>query len=148
MSKTKSQPKPLENRLFGLIFGAIFAAIAIIPVFFGGHLRIWALSIAMVWVALAVLLPSVLTPLNKLWALFGKMMQRITNPILMGLVFFLTVVPTGLILKLFGKDPMRRKFDSKASSYWIPREKNAWDRLFHSRQVIQQESFLKNHPNK
>ena len=70
----------------------------------------------------------------------------------MGLVYFLTVVPTGLILKLFGKDPMRRKFDSKASSYWIPREKNAllkddfdnqfWCVDWFSKTVVSQEYWI------
>jgi hypothetical protein len=40
----------------------------------------------------------------------------------MGFIFFLTVLPTGLILRLLGKDPMRRKFDTQAASYWILRE--------------------------
>ena len=40
----------------------------------------------------------------------------------MGMVFYLTVLPTGLILKLLGKDPMRRKLDSNQASYWLERE--------------------------
>ncbi|MFT6100966.1 MAG: hypothetical protein ACJAYF_003527 [Arenicella sp.] len=49
-------------------------------------------------------------------------MHSVINPILMGFIFFLTVLPTGLILGLLGKDPMRRKFDTQAASYWILRE--------------------------
>lgn len=124
MNKQAEQPKPLENRTFGLIFSGIFLVICLLPLLFGGEARIWALAISIAWAVPAIFVPSILAPLNRLWAKFGQIMHTIINPILMGLIFFLTVLPTGLILKLLGKDPMRRKFDSEASSYWISREKN------------------------
>ena len=39
----------------------------------------------------------------------------------MALVYFLTVLPTGLIMRLFGKDLLNRKLDKNAKSYWIER---------------------------
>ena len=89
---------------------------------FGGGYRLWALVIAIAWAVPALMFPAVLAPLNRLWAKFGLVMHKIINPVLMGLIFFLTVVPTGLIMKLLGKDPMRRKFDASATSYWIERK--------------------------
>lgn len=125
MNSQLEQPKPLDNRAFGLIFCGIFCIIALFPMFFGGEYRQWALIISVAWAVPALLFPAVLGPLNRLWAQIGQMMHKVINPILMGLVFFLTVVPTGLILKLLGKDPMRRKFDTQASSYWIARQENS-----------------------
>ena len=40
----------------------------------------------------------------------------------MGIVFYTTVVPIGLIMRLSGKDPLRLKFDRAARSYWIERD--------------------------
>ena len=114
--------KALSNRNFGLIFAAIFAFIGLLPLPFGGDPRMWALYIALAFFAVAVVLPVLLTPLNKAWVKFGLLMHKIVNPILMGLVFFLTIMPTGLILRLLGKDPMRRKKDPQADSYWITRQ--------------------------
>lgn len=119
------QPKPLDDRVFGLIFSGIFCVIALFPLLMGGSYRLWALGVAMAWAIPAIAFPAVLAPLNRLWAQFGQIMHKIINPILMGLIFFLTVVPTGIVLKLMGKDPMRRKYDAKASSYWIAREENS-----------------------
>ena len=115
-------PKPLENRTFGLIFAAIFMAITLFPLLRGSALRMWSLYVSGGFAALAILLPVTLTPLNLAFQKFGMMMHKITNPILMGLVFFLTVLPTGLVLKLLGKDPMHRKLDPQAETYWIKRE--------------------------
>ena len=122
MSHQAPQPKPLDNRVFGLIFSGIFCVIAFFPVLFGNDYRQWALIVAAAWAIPAILFPSVLAPLNRLWAQFGQLMHKVINPILMGLIFFLTVLPTAIVLKVLGKDPMRRKFDAKADSYWIARD--------------------------
>jgi len=118
----KKAPKPLANRPFGLIFAAIFLLIALFPLLKGQAINLWATYIFAAFAVSALILPRVLTPLNWLFQKFGQVMHKITNPILMGLVFFITVLPTGLILRLLGKDPMNRKLDPMAASYWIERE--------------------------
>lgn len=125
MSHQTPPPKPLDDRVFGLIFSGIFCVIALFPLIYGGAYRQWALVVAAVWAVPAIVYPSVLAPLNRLWAQFGQVMHKIINPVLMGLIFFLTVFPTAIVLKVLGKDPMRRKFDSKADSYWISRDNEA-----------------------
>ena len=72
--------------------------------------------------ALAVVRPAALTPLNKLWFQFGLLLGKIVAPIVMSLVFFLTVLPTGIIMRLLGKDLLNRKIDRSAPSYWVKRE--------------------------
>lgn len=125
VTQTDSTPKPLGNRPFGLIFAGIFLIIAAWPLMFGGGFREWAGIVAAAFTATALIIPAALAPLNRAWARFGQIMHKITNPLLMGLVFFVTVVPTGLILKLLGKDPLRRKLDEQADSYWIKRDTHA-----------------------
>ncbi len=118
-------PKMLSERSFGLIFAAIFLVIAAFPLMFGGGLRQWAAMVAGAFAVPAIVFPAVLKPLNIAWVHFGQLMHKIINPILMGLVFFVAVLPTGLILKLLGKDPMRRKLDPSAKSYWLERDANS-----------------------
>lgn len=131
---SETEVKMLSNRAFGLIFSGIFAIISLYPLLFGNQLRMWALIIAAAFGLTALIIPKILTSLNKLWVKFGLLMHSIINPILMGLVFFLTVLPTGIILKLLGKDPMNRKFDTNAKTYWIDREqkisKESFDNQF------------------
>ena len=122
-SKNKPQ-KELTNRTFGLIFAGIFLLIALFPLLGSSSIRMWALITCGVFATMAIAFPWSLTPLNRLWAKFGMLMHKITNPILMGLVFFIAVFPTGLILRLAGKDPMRRKVKPELESYWIQREQS------------------------
>lgn len=119
---TKGSTKELSNKTFGLIFAGIFLIIALFPLLVSNGIRMWAIIISSVFTISALALPAILTPLNRLWAKFGMLMHKITNPLLMGLVFFVAVLPTGLIMRILGKDPMRRKAKPDLDSYWIERE--------------------------
>ena len=111
-----------SERNFGLVFCAFFLIVGLLPVFSGGAPRIWAVLVALAFAALALLRPKVLAPLNRLWFRFGLLLGKIVAPIVLSLVYFLTVVPTGMVMRLLGKDPLRRKLDPSATSYWIERE--------------------------
>ena len=69
-----------------------------------------------------MLLPRALGPLHWLWQRLGLLLHKVTNPILLGLIFFGAVVPTGLVMRALGKRPLRLTFDPAAKSYWILRE--------------------------
>jgi hypothetical protein len=80
------------------------------------------LAIAAGFLAVALVRPSLLSPLNRLWFMFGLLLHKIVTPVIMGLIFFLTVTPTGLIMRLSGRDPLRLRRDPEAKTYWIERE--------------------------
>ena len=65
---------------------------------------------------------KLLTPFNQLWFKFGMILGAIISPIVMGIVFFLVVTPTGLILRIMGKDLLNKKYDKKKRTYWIKRD--------------------------
>ncbi len=113
--------KQSSDRSFGIVFTVVFAVIGLWPMLGDGQIRVWSISIAGLLLAISVIRPAILAPLNRLWTRFGLLLHRITNPIIMGFVFFLAVTPTAVILKLMGKDPLRRGFDREAKSYWIER---------------------------
>jgi len=112
-----------SERGFGIVFAIVFAIIGLFPLWSGGSIRIWALVIAAIFVALAFIVPQVLKPLNKAWFKFGLFLGGIIAPIVMGLLYFLVVTPTGFVMQtLLGKDLLRTKLDPEAKSYWIKRE--------------------------
>ena len=61
-----------------------------------------------------------MTPLNKIWFKFGIMLGNFISPIVMGIVFFMVVTPTALIMRVFGKNLLGLKRNNK-TSYWIER---------------------------
>jgi hypothetical protein len=117
-----AENKGSSDRTFGLIFSIVFALIAIYPLLAGSAIRLWSLIVAGVFLLLAIVFPSVLSPANRLWMKFGELLHSIVSPIALGIVFYVAVMPTGLIMRLLGKDPLRLRFDPAAQSYWIRRD--------------------------
>lgn len=121
-NKYNAQVQISSGRSFGLVFAAVFLIVAIYPLINGQSVRLWAIVIAGSFLTLALLFPKSLEPANRLWMKFGELLHKIVSPVALGIVFFLAVLPTGLLLKLFGKDPLRLRFDTSADSYWIKRD--------------------------
>ena len=107
-----------SNKSFGIVFFIVFLLIAIYPLINNGELRIWSLVVAIIFLILGLINSKVLTPLNKLWFKFGLLLGKVVSPLIMGIIFFLVVTPTGLIMRIIGKDLLNLKFNKK-KSYWI-----------------------------
>ena len=113
-----------SNRSFGLLFTAVFALFAGWAAYKGtGHGWYWLVVSACFGVVTAVA-PNWLTPLNKAWMTLGALLNRLISPIVLGAMYFIVIVPAGLVMRAFGKDPMMRKFDPDARSYWIERDES------------------------
>lgn len=114
--------KGSSNRTLGLVFATVFLIIAVFPLFFGGALRWWSLAVAAAFAVVALVLPGVLTPLNRAWTRFGLLLHKIVSPIVLGFLFYIVVTPLGLLMRLLGKDPLRLRWDRRSSTYWIERK--------------------------
>ena len=66
----------------------------------------------------ALLIPSILMPLNRIWLKLTGKLTVLNNYLLLGIFFFLIVLPMGMCLKIFGRDPMHRKLRQEDDSYW------------------------------
>ena len=111
-----------SDRSFGFVFAAVFLIIGLYPLLHASGIRLWAVAMSGMFLLLAVLRPQVLAPANRLWTKFGLLLHNIVSPIALGILFFLVVTPTGLLMRLLGKDPLRLRFDPAADSYWIKRD--------------------------
>ena len=110
-----------SERAFGLVFAVFLAFVGLAPLWRQHPLRPWALALSGLFLALGILRPAWLHPLNQCWIKLGLLLGRVVNPIVMGLLFFVVVVPTALLFRLLGNDPLRRTFDATVPSYWIDR---------------------------
>ncbi|MDA7437904.1 SxtJ family membrane protein [Candidatus Pseudothioglobus singularis] len=110
------------EKSFGIIFSIVFLIVALYPLLTSAGLRIWALVVSIIFLLLAFLAPKILVLPNKLWFKFGLLIGSIVAPIVMAFVYFVTVLPTGLIMRLLGKDLLKQKLDKNAKSYWVKRD--------------------------
>ena len=111
-----------SNRSFGLLFFVVFLIVSLWPLTSVGSIRIWSAIISAVFLILGLINSRLLTPLNVFWFKFGMILGAIISPIVMGIVFFLVVTPTGLILRIMRKDLLNKKYDKEKETYWIKRD--------------------------
>lgn len=108
------------DRSTGLVFAAVVAIVAVLYRTNGTAFTI-ALAVAVALVAVSLLVPWVLRPLNIAWFKFAMLLSKVMNPIVMLVLFAITIVPFGLAMQL-RYDPLRRKKNPKTTSYWIVRD--------------------------
>ena len=116
-----------SNKSFGIVFFIVFFIFAIWPLKNNleiSEIKILPLIISFAFLFLGLINSKLLTPLNIVWYKFGLMLGAIIAPIVMGVVFFAVVTPTGLIMKIFGKDLLRMKFNKNSKSYWVNSDKS------------------------
>jgi hypothetical protein len=112
---------PGSDRTFGLVMAGFFALLALINVWHAGRAWPWELGLAVLFLAASLINASVLRPLNIVWMKLGLLLHRIVNPIIMGLLFYGTIWPTGAIMRMRGRDLLRLKREPASDSYWIAR---------------------------
>ena len=113
--------KGSSDKGFGQVFAGFFVLMSGLSWWRGHHAWEWALPVAAVFLIVAYTYPRALAPLNKLWLKFGLLLYKVMNPLVLGLLFFVTIAPIGLLMRAFGKDFLRTKMDPNAKSYWIER---------------------------
>ena len=110
-----------SNRSFGIVFFILFLLIALYPMINSEGIRMWSIIVSLIFLVLGLLDSKILTPLNKIWFKFGIFLGEKISPIIIGFIFFTVVTPTGLLMKLFKKDPLRLK-KTKDRTYWIEKK--------------------------
>lgn len=117
--------KRLSDRKFGLVFTIFFSLIAVIAWLLNGSYQYWAIAIALAFLVVALVVPSLLMPLNRLWEQLGHGLGLVTNSVLLGTFFFGVITPFGFVMRLVSSDPMQRRTDSHGDSYFTPVRRQA-----------------------
>ena len=116
-----AEPKRSSDRKFGLVMAGACLLFGLFPLLRGGQLRVWLAIPGVLFLAAALLSPAVLDPLNRGWAKLGLLLSKVTNPLLMALLFFGGVWPMAALMRLFRARPLGLDFDRRADTYWTER---------------------------
>lgn len=117
-----TQTSSIDNkklRDYGLIMAGMLSVIfgLALPFAFGKQFPVWPFAVALVFAAAALLKPNLLSGVYTIWMKFGHFAGAINSKILLTLVFFLLILPYGIVLRLAGRDTLKMKFDPDAKSY-------------------------------
>jgi hypothetical protein len=110
-----------SNRSFGALFVVMFALAGAHGWWRGGPSYVWWLALSGVTLLVTLCKPDLLAPLNRAWMRVAELLNKIASPILLGFMFYGVFTPTGIAMRLAGRDPMTRHFDPHARTYWRER---------------------------
>ena len=110
--------KKNTNRSFGILFFIVFSIISIWPILSGNELRLWSFIVAIIFLIMGITKSRFLTPFNIAWIKFGELLGVIISPLIMSLVYFLVVLPIGILMRVLGKDLLSLKFNKNIETYW------------------------------
>ena len=131
MSSTTDTMNKADYRKFGLLSSAIVMVLfgLAIPWLFSLNFPRWPWIFAALLGSWALLLPATLQPVYIAWMKFGDIMNWVNTRIILGIVFYGMILPFGLVMRLFGNDPMKRKLDDSASSYRVISQNDTKDNV-------------------
>lgn len=117
----QQQPSRKELRDFSFVWAFVCVLIAVVPLLKGEDFRLWPLYTACGFVLVGLTYPPLLTALYHVWSRFGKVLGVINSRIILTLLFFGIITPTACVMRVMGRDPLKRKLEKRLPSYWETR---------------------------
>jgi len=119
-ARVPARLSPSEGRRFAFPVGCAFGILAVV-LWWRGHPReAWTLgAVAAALLLAGAAVPSRLGPVQRAWMAGALALSRITTPIVMAIVYYLVLSPTGLIMRLLGRNPLVHA--NRNGSYWVRR---------------------------
>lgn len=113
-------------RSFGTLIGSIVLAIGFFVIWRNGWSQSatfrWLAGIGSALVLAGLVYPAILRQPYRVWMGLAVVMGFVMTRVILAIVFYLVMTPTGFMLRLFGKDPLQRSWEREAPSYWIDKE--------------------------
>jgi hypothetical protein len=117
----KNIPLP-SNRSFGTLFVVVFGLLGAFSWWRGGAVYPWAFGLSVLTLAVTLAKPDWLAPANRAWMKLAEVLNRVVSPIVLGVMFFGLFTPTAWVMRLAGRDEMKRRFEPAARTYWVERD--------------------------
>ena len=109
-----------EGRKFGLTVGAAFAVLAGITWWRDHALLMQIFSgLAAALIVAGIVIPGQLGPVYRGWMKLALLISKVTTPIFLAIVYFLVIGPVGIIMRMFGRNPLRH--EPEHGSLWLSR---------------------------
>ncbi len=109
-----------QGRRFGVTVGVAFLVLA--AVLWWRDRTTGAAIVASAGTALMVAglaVPTALGPVERAWMAFARSLSKVTTPIVMGIVYFLVILPIGFAMRILNRSPLAVKATN--DSFWVPR---------------------------
>jgi hypothetical protein len=132
MVNIKSGTEQLKK--FGFVMGSAFFVIYLLIIFKHKQGSSAILAISTVFFILAIISPVMLKPVYITWMSFASISGWINSRLILLIIYYLLMTPINLLMRLFGREALEKKFDKKKESYWRKKEQNEFSLTDYERQ--------------
>ena len=117
----QSDRKALRQFAWQMAVAVPFLFAGLLPWLFDEPIHQWPFIVSLALLLSAYVLPITLYPIYLMWMVFASILGWANTQIILGLAYFLLIVPLGLGLRLFGKLGYVTRLDPTVQTYWINR---------------------------
>jgi len=133
LKNIKSTKKELKE--FGLTVGGILVILGLVGLWRNKGFYPYFLGIGISLVILGISFNKALMPFQKFWIGLAVILGFFVSRIVLFILFYFTLMPTGLIMRLLGKDVLDQKIDKNRKSYWherkdYPKDKHSYENQY------------------
>jgi hypothetical protein len=120
MKNDTANPDSLALRNFGLLMFGAFAAIGCLRWWLRGHAPFALFVVAGAFLVVGLVLPVALKPVYRAWMKFALALNWVMTRVLLTVAFYVMITPAGIIYRLVAGDPLKRRWEPSATTYWEP----------------------------
>ena len=120
----KVSDRTFSSRSFGLLISLIFFIFAIYPILQNQNINLIFLALTFITLIISIFYQKLLDLPAFYWFKLGLFLHKVISPIILFFVYFISIIFVGLLMKIFGNDPLEKKFNKNNKSYWIRRKKS------------------------
>ena len=127
MTRPRINASQKEVKKFGILFAALCLGVAAYSVYRGGHVWPWFLGCSLFFLVSGLFVYPLLRPIYIGWMTFAFALGWINTRIILGLFYYVILTPTGVIMRILGKDLLEEKLDRTVTTYWVKRERKPFE---------------------
>ncbi len=118
-------------RRFAVVVATAIASLfgLVVPFLLDRPFPIWPWIIAALLMFLALTVPQSLRPVYQRWMQLGLILHKFTTPLIMGILFYVVITPMGIVMRIFGYDPISRHYDPNVHTFRVVSKKSSKDSL-------------------
>tara|TARA_B100000965_G_C19040074_1_gene519053 strand:+ start:68 stop:472 length:405 start_codon:yes stop_codon:yes gene_type:complete len=111
-----------KSKNFGYTFSIIFLLTFLYSFFFSKISSYYFLALSLLILFLTVIKPNLFSLFSNIWEKFGLLLGRVFSPLILALIYLITIIPINLIVRILRIDLINKKLSNKVKSYWIIRK--------------------------
>lgn len=115
-----------ELRKFSIILFCAFGILGLLVLWRRGEEGLILCGVGFALLLFGLIRPKLLFYPYKGWMRLSLILGFLMNHLILSLMYYFVISPIGIVMRMFGKDFLRKKYDKNATTYWIKKDRKGY----------------------